>query len=76
MMNSIQKGLFALIKRSKCDQDGWYSVSGTVWPLIDGALPAELVELEKAQKAGAEFCGAFEGIGEDTASAIRALKRG
>ena len=39
-----QRDLLNLIKRSKPDADGWYRVSKLIWPIIDGKLPADLVE--------------------------------
>ena len=42
---------------------------------VDGDAQWNAAIEAATQKAGAEFCGAFEGIGDDTASAIRSLKR-
>lgn len=39
-----QRDLLSLIKRSKPDNEGWYRVSKMLWPLIDGKMPADLVE--------------------------------
>jgi len=42
---------------------------------VDGDAQWNAAIEAAAQKAGAEFCGAFEGIGDDVATAIRSLKR-
>jgi hypothetical protein len=47
-----QKNIVALIKRSQPNPDGWYSISETVWPLVDGTLPDDLVETEKLETGG------------------------
>ncbi len=39
-----QRDLLNLIKRSKPNEEGWYRVSKLVWPLVDGKMPADLVE--------------------------------
>lgn len=51
-MDEKQANILRLIQRSKADADGWYKVSKTVWPLIDGGLPADLVELRPSDDGG------------------------
>ncbi len=47
-----QQDILRLIMRSKADHNGWYHVSNVVWPLIDGALPPDLVELRPNENGG------------------------
>jgi hypothetical protein len=47
-----QVNVIRLIHRSKIGDNGWYSVSRVVWPLVDGALPDDLVELRPTGNGG------------------------
>jgi hypothetical protein len=47
-----QNNILRLIQRSKPQEDGWYRVSHVVWPLVDGVLPADLVETKPAGNSG------------------------
>lgn len=51
-LNSKQQDILRLIMRSKPDHAGWFRVSGSVWQLVDGALPADLVELRPDENGG------------------------
>jgi hypothetical protein len=43
MLTDKQKNIMRLVRRST-PVDGWYKVSPQVWPVVDGVLPADLVE--------------------------------
>lgn len=45
------KHVMKLIARD-CNDDGWASISESLYPSISGALPPELVELEKLEHGG------------------------
>ncbi len=45
------KNTLALIQRSPDRGDGWRSVSGACWPLLDG-IPSDLVETEPSNDGG------------------------
>lgn len=43
MLTDKQINIMRLVRRST-PVDGWYKVSPQVWPVVEGVLPAELVE--------------------------------
>lgn len=47
-----QTEILRLIKRSKSDEDGWYRVSGMIWPLVKSALPADLADTKPLESGG------------------------
>jgi hypothetical protein len=47
-----QINILRLIQRSKPEEDGSYRVSKVVWPLVNGALPADLVETTPTDDGG------------------------
>lgn len=51
-LTAKQTDILRLIQRSKPLDDGWYRVSGVVWPLVDGALPSDLIETKVAEEGG------------------------
>jgi hypothetical protein len=51
-LNREQENILRLILRSKAGNGGWYRVSPVVWPLVDGALPADLAKTKAAEGGG------------------------
>ena len=47
-----QRDLLNLIKRSAPNTEGWYRVSKMVWPLVDGTMPHDLVDLKPTEDGG------------------------
>ena len=44
MLSTQQRRIMQLIRRST-PVGGWYRISEAVWPVVDGVLPADLVEI-------------------------------
>lgn len=51
-LNEKQINILRLVQRSNAEVDGWYQVSKVVWPLIDGTMPADLVETQATDSGG------------------------
>jgi hypothetical protein len=51
-LSEKQTNILRLIQRSTPADDGWYTVSKVVWPLINGTLPTDLVETEVTNNGG------------------------
>lgn len=51
-LTSKQIAILRLIQRSKPDEDGKYRVSKMVWPLVNGAMPADLIETTPTDDGG------------------------
>ena len=51
MTNEQIKSTLGLIMRSPDRGDGWRSVSGACWPLLED-MPGELIELEPSEVGG------------------------
>lgn len=51
-LSSKQQDILRLIMRSNADYDRWYHVSNVVWPLVDGTMPSDLVELRPHKNGG------------------------
>lgn len=47
-----QIDILRLIQRSKPNHEGWYTVSKMIWPIINGALPTDLVETAETDNGG------------------------
>lgn len=51
-LSDKQRDILHLIMRSDADQERWRHVSNVCWPLIDGTLPDDLVELRPHENGG------------------------
>ena len=51
-LSNEQRDLLKLILRSKPQDDGWYSVSSQVWPVVSGGLPDDLAETKPFEDGG------------------------
>jgi hypothetical protein len=51
-LTTKQKSIMLLIQRSPCNKYGWYKISKTVWPIIDGVLPSDLVKIKVDEGGG------------------------
>jgi hypothetical protein len=47
-----QINILRLVQRSTPGENGWYEVSKVVWPLVNGTMPADLVETQATDDGG------------------------
>ena len=51
-LSDEQRDLLKLILRSKPRDDGWYSVSKVLWPMVSSGLPDDLAEMKSFEDSG------------------------